>query len=124
MTGERLIWLKLASHLGMSLQRCQQETTSGEFVEWMRYFELEPNMFHREDHYWAQIAAWIKRSGFQNPENVQDEDFLLKFKRPESERGKAEATGARSFFGRLLGLKKGQRHGRSKPRKHLGSSRS
>lgn len=88
----------------MTVQRCQEETTSSEFLEWMQYFAMEPNFFHREDHYLAQIAAWIRRSGFQHPDQVKDEDFIIKFgtaaDMKETKPSKAEA--AKRFFGGLL----------------------
>lgn len=86
------------------MQRCRLETSSTDFVDWLTYLEMEPSMFHREDHYFAQIAAWVCRS--INPKKkVNVKDFLIKFvssneneKRTNIEKGKA----ATSFFGRLI----------------------
>lgn len=46
----------------------------------MEYLERDANAFHRENYYWAQIAAEIRRSFCKNPKRVKVEDFLLKFK--------------------------------------------
>jgi hypothetical protein len=105
MTGERLEWFRLASHLGLSVQRCQQETTSAEFVDWVTYLDMEPNMFHREDFYWAQIIRLLKCQLVKHPENITLDECLIKFeKRKETKREKSKS--ARSFFGHLLGMSK------------------
>jgi len=64
----------------MSKQRCQEETSSTDFVLWMEYLEGKINAFHREDYFLAQIAAEIRRSFVKNPKKVKLDDFLLKFK--------------------------------------------
>lgn len=79
MTGERLVWFKLASHLGMSLQRCMAETTSTEFSDWQTYFQEDLNYPAKGDYYLAQIAAEIRRWMSKTPETVRVEHFLLKF---------------------------------------------
>ncbi len=63
-------------------------------------------MFHREDYYLAQIAAWIKRAFFKHSQEVNNKDFLIKFV-PEEKKKAKESKGkrAKSFFGRLLGAK-------------------
>lgn len=69
-------------------------------------------MFHREDHYWATIIAWLKRAIVKEPKVVKDDECLIKFVKKEVtvktkeqqniEKGKA----AKSFFGRLLSVAK------------------
>jgi len=63
----------------MSLQEVMNQTTSTEFVDWMTFFEMERSSFHREDYYLAQIAAEVRRSIVKKPQEVQVQDFLLKF---------------------------------------------
>lgn len=65
----------------MSLQRCQEETTSTQFLDWIEYLELDVNAFHREDHFWANIATEIRRSFVKEPGRVRMGSFLLKFAR-------------------------------------------
>ena len=63
----------------MSLQRCMQETTSTQFVEWQEYFDKEMNMPTKEDWYAAQLAAEVRRGAVKNPRTVKVEHLLLKF---------------------------------------------
>lgn len=63
----------------MPKQRCQEETSSTDFVMWTEYLEREVNAFHREDYFWAQVAAEVRRSFVKNPKKVKVKDFLLKF---------------------------------------------
>ena len=79
MRGERLSWHKLASHLKMSLQRCQQETTSTEFNDWMVYLEMEAQSIKPEYYYWAMIASEIRMHIAKKPELVKIQNFILKF---------------------------------------------
>ncbi len=79
MKGEKLGWFELASHLSMSLQRCQQETTSTEFLEWMVFLEMKDS-FKPEYYYWAQIAYEIRRCFSKSSNKLGIENFILKFK--------------------------------------------
>jgi len=108
----------------MSVARCKTEVSSKEFIDWCVYLTaIEPNEFHRIDHYLAQIAAWIKRSSFKNPQTVRDQDFMIKFKTGTEQQdiGQKEQA-ARSFFGRLLAMGKAVKkrrlpsHVRNEPR--------
>ena len=77
MTGERLAWYVLADRLGMSLQRCQQETTSSQFVEWQEYIAWDLEQHKREDFYLAQIAQLIRQGQVRNPRSVKLVHYLL-----------------------------------------------
>lgn len=79
------MWYKLASRLGMSLQRCMRETTSSEFVGWQEYFEAEENETKQEHYYLAQIAAEVRRGISKKPKSIKTEQFLLKFEREKIE---------------------------------------
>ncbi len=63
----------------MSIQRCQEETTSTQFVDWIAYLDWDVNAFHREDSFLAQIAQEIRRTISKDPEKVQIDGFLRKF---------------------------------------------
>lgn len=63
----------------MSVQRCRQETTGNEFLEWMVYLDYEINSFHREDFYLAQIAREICALRAKKPNSIKIENFLLNF---------------------------------------------
>lgn len=95
----------------MSLQRCQQETSSTEFLDWREYCEQDINAFHREDHFLANIATEVRRSFVKEPDKVRRKPFLLKFtrrkavvKRPLTKK-EATAKAKRSWFLRL-GIKR------------------
>jgi hypothetical protein len=52
----------LACKLGLPLQHVKEATSSSEYLRWMQYRVEEPNHFHREDHYFAQLCFEIFRS--------------------------------------------------------------
>lgn len=83
MKGEKELWYKLASHLKMSKQRCQQETTSTQFLDWIVYLEKDVNAFHREDYFFANIAREIAQIrellSAKKPKWLKLDEFLLKF---------------------------------------------
>ena len=87
MKGERIGWFRLAARLGSPVGELQQRMTSREFSDWMHFFEIESNFFHREDYFLAQIAAEVRRGYVQNPNGVVLKPFLLKF---ESEQEKKQ----------------------------------
>lgn len=63
----------------MSLQRCQEETTSTQFLDWMEYLEQDVNAFHREDYFLANIARLLQMAIAKNPEKVKLKHFLFEF---------------------------------------------
>ena len=66
----------------MPLQRAQSETTSTEFVKWIKYLAQKKKddltNYHREDYYLAQIAAMIHNSVSKSSKSI--ESFLIEFK--------------------------------------------
>lgn len=111
MTGERLGWFRLASHLHMSLQQCQNETTSSEFTEWMEYFDQDVNAFHREDYLLANVIAHLYILLTTTKKRIKLEDYLLKFKTKEPEKQIDKKEAADSFRKRMLvwaGIKRGK----------------
>ena len=71
----------MADRLGISLQRCLDETPSSDFAGWLAYIEQSQNDHEKQDYYMAQLAAVManafrgKGSAPQKPNN-----FLLKFR--------------------------------------------
>lgn len=111
--GERRLWFKLASHLGIPLQELQAKTTSTEFLEWTAYLEWdEVHGFHAERWYMASIAAEVRKGHVKNPKSVRIEDCLLKFKvshgspRRVTEEDVEERTKrSKMFWGAAIGMK-------------------
>jgi len=81
MTGETLIWFQLADRLGIPVQRLRRETSSSDFTRWKVYLEQDLNAFHREDHYYAQIAREIRISQlpYKKAKRVKNKQFLIQF---------------------------------------------
>jgi len=92
----------------MSVDRVQDETSSFQFMMWKEYLERDVNAFHRENFYWAQIAAEVRRSFCKNPKRVKVENFLLKFKNKvvtKKKMTKKERTkSAKAFWGALTSM--------------------
>ena len=62
MKGERLVWYKLAAHLGLPKQYLQRHTTSTEFVDWKVFLlEILPNEPDPVLDHLAQIALEVAR---------------------------------------------------------------
>lgn len=79
----------------MSLQRCQEETSSTQFLDWIEYLKWDVNAFHREDYYLAQIACEVRRILAKDPNKEMDlKRFLFKFVKKERPKRltKKEAT--------------------------------
>lgn len=84
-------WMRLASHLGISLRRCLAETTNREFKDWIVWLDREWNTPNRSDHYLMQIAREI-RDKWSKKGSLLD-TFKLKFgskKEPKRELTKEE----------------------------------
>jgi hypothetical protein len=62
------------------LQFVQQFTSSTEFLEWAEYLnQQETETVKREEYYWAQIAAEVRRSWVKHKQKIKLTDFLIKF---------------------------------------------
>ena len=81
MTGEKLGWFRLASHLHSPIQLVKRTTSSTDFVDWMVYLNEEPNRFNPLFMYIAQLTAELRRSWVTSAyaKNTKTEDFLIKF---------------------------------------------
>ena len=103
-------WLRLASHLKMSLDEIKMKTSASQFILWMEYLEWEANAFNKECYYLAQIAAEVRRSYVKRGVIVRIEDFIMKFiskreeEAPASMDRQTSANRAKQFFFGLTGL--------------------
>ncbi len=76
----------------MSLQRCQEETSSTQFLDWLEYLRQDVNVRRREDFYLANIAREIRRTISKNSQNVELEPFLLEFETKTIDKKKRKNT--------------------------------
>ena len=82
----------------------------------MVYLDEEVNGFHREDYYYAQIAAEVRRGIVKHPESVKVSQFLLKFRNEEENKQTPEEKmgDAKQFFSALTGMGKKAKVNRGK----------
>lgn len=103
----------------MSVQKAQYEITSSEFLEWIAYLDLEEEMLKKEDYYFANIAAEVRRSWVQDKQKVDVNSFLMKWKRKEIKKkkpmSKEEITKShKTFWGVILNVVKGNKENKWK----------
>lgn len=79
MTGETLQWYILADRLKKTVGYVKSHTSSTQFLEWQAYIEQDLNAFHREDYFWASIAAEVARVLAKDPKRIDIKDYLVKF---------------------------------------------
>jgi len=81
MTGERLSWFRLASHLHLPIQHVKQTTSSLDFTNWIVYLNEEPNRFNALYNYFAQLTAEIRRSWITSAaaKSIKTSDFIIEF---------------------------------------------
>jgi len=76
----------------MTLQRAQSETTSTEFVKWMKYLiqkKKDDLITHqKQDYYLAQIAAMIHNSVSKNPVSIESKLIELKIIKDKTKKEK------------------------------------
>jgi len=69
-------------------------------------------MFHREDYYYAEMIAWLKRAVVRNPGSVRAKDCMIRFTSDVSAERKPtwkeKAASAKNFFTNLLAFKKAE----------------
>jgi len=107
MTGERLSWFRLASHLSMPIQYVKQTTSSLDFTNWIVYLNEEPNRFNALYMYLAQLTAEIRRSWVKQSDvrKVKASAFIIKFvDKTEVVKQKIEVS-KRTWLG-FLGIKR------------------
>lgn len=79
MTGERLAWYRVASHLHSSVADLRSRITYSEFLDWLQYLNWEEQRRGKLDFYLAQIAAEVRRSYVKHPKTVKLKDFFLTY---------------------------------------------
>jgi len=109
------MWRKLASHLHLSLQRCQRETTFFELLEWIEFLrqekEEEFETVEKLDYYLAQIASMVVAVNSKDPKTVKVSDFFVKLDKKEKEKKKLtkeERTRIAKAFWMRIPSKKGR----------------
>jgi len=103
--GETLAWFKLADRLNTPIQRLQAETSSTEFIKWMRYSEQVKDDDSKHDYYLMQIALCLVRANLspKDAKKLKLSDFRLGFEEDKKPQTKEEATEiAKGFFNGLV----------------------
>lgn len=77
MTGEKLAWFLVASHLRIPLYELKARITYSEFLDWLTFIEMEDQRNRKIDFALAQIAAEIRRGRVKHPNKVKVKDFLI-----------------------------------------------
>jgi len=100
----------------------RKDTSSTQFLRWMRYLQWDFERVHREDYYFAQLAAEV-HTGLKDTKGkqIQLTDFILKFggeKTPKRDLSKEEITAShKSFWKAALGFGKKKRNKKKKGKK-------
>ena len=98
MTGERLEWHKVASHLRCTVQDARTRLTFSEFLDWLAFLSVEEERDRKQDYYLAQIAAEVRRGQVTSPKSVKVKDFLIKF----TQASKGDRGGSKHVWASLL----------------------
>ena len=77
MTGERLLWFRVASHLCVPVEELAERITFTEFLDWIAYLDWEERTPSKQDLYLAAMTAEVRRSWVKNPKSVKAKDFLF-----------------------------------------------
>lgn len=83
MTGERLAWHRVASHLGIPVTELATRLSHSEFLDWLEFLTWCERRTNKQDIYLAAIAAETRRSWVKDARKVTNADFLLKFESKE-----------------------------------------
>ena len=81
MTGERLAWFRVASHLQIPVEELASRITFREFLNWLEYLVWADERTSKQDLYMAQLTAEVRRSYVTKPKTVKVADFIIKSKR-------------------------------------------
>lgn len=60
------------------MRELRQRITFNEFLGWLDYLSQEEERLTKEDLYFAQIAAEVRRANVKNPRSVKIDHFLVK----------------------------------------------
>ncbi len=80
MTGEKLGWFRVASHLHAPVSWLAERMTHSEFLDWLIFLQWKEEQDEKTDYYLAQIAAEVRRGQVKSPRLVKVKDFLLQMK--------------------------------------------
>jgi hypothetical protein len=83
MTGERLQWFRVASHLRIPVAELRSRITYSEFTDWLIYLQREQEREIKYEYALAQIAAEVRRGNVMKPNRIKTMDFLIKIGAPE-----------------------------------------
>jgi len=79
MTGERLAWYRVASHLHSPVAELKARITYSEFLDWLQYLRWQEQRQDKIDFYLAQIAAEVRRGYVRHPKSVKMKDFIITY---------------------------------------------
>ena len=99
MTGERLAWFRVASHLHIPVEELAERITHREFLSWLDYLEWQDNYHSKQDYYMAQISTMIMRSVVKEPAKVKLKDHLITFLEPGEKRKQDSKSAWMGLFG-------------------------
>lgn len=101
MTGERLAWFRVASHLHTSVQALAESITFSEFLGWLDFLAWTESRTGKDELYLAQIAAEVRRGYVKHPRTVKTKDFILK---PQA-KPPSTASGSKAVWLKALNIK-------------------
>jgi hypothetical protein len=91
----------------MSVRRAQEEISSSEFSEWLRFLASEPSSDQKRSYEAASICLTIARAN--GNKNVHLEDFLLKYDTAETRTKKVGPNELKAKLFSWLGVERRKR---------------
>ena len=113
MTGERLAWFRVASHLHIPVEELADRISYREFLSWLDYLKWEENFHSKQDYYLAQIAATMIKTVVKDQTKVKTNDYLIEFLAP----GEKAKKDSKSVWMGLFGFGKKRLKPLPRPRK-------
>ena len=92
MTGERLAWFRVASHLHHTVEELADKISFREFLNWLEYLEWFEDRVVKNDYYFAQIAAEIRRGYVKHPKSVKTTDFVIQSPKKQAAVSSSKST--------------------------------
>jgi len=113
MTGERLGWFQVASHLSIPVTELRQRISFREFVDWITFLRREEERETKQDIYLAQIACEVRRGYVAEPRTVKLKDLMLTSSteepaKEEAPRAKSKSR-SKAAWTKALGVKSEER---------------
>lgn len=69
----------------MTVAELEERIDAAEFEEWREYFQLEMRELTPERIYLARLLAETRRSWVAKPKDVNDDDFIVRFRGDDGE---------------------------------------